>query len=215
MQSTSYKIIELDYLRRKKSLCRLTLDNNETLECSLDIVLKHNLHKGQELSEKEFEEVKKEQRKIDVKQAAYNYASYKPRAEQQVRDRLKQRGFSNDEINIGIDFLYQFNLLDDHGFSAAFIKNYLIKKPGSEYKIIAELRKRGISKEIAKNAAKENFPHKNEYSIARDAALTKLRKIQHKSKDKQKRAVADYLQSAGFRWELIKKILDEVFEDID
>jgi len=87
---------------RRKPRCKLTLDIGDYYEISLDLVVKHQLKKNQTLSENKLKKILTEQKTIDCKQAAYYYASYKPRTEQQVIEKLKQKGFNTPEIKNAI-----------------------------------------------------------------------------------------------------------------
>mgnify|MGYP001024004460 FL=1 len=76
---------------KRADKCQVQFDNGDFFVCSMDIVLKYKLSKGFDIDDELLNELIKEQRIIEVKQSAYNYASYKPRKTQQVIKKLKSK----------------------------------------------------------------------------------------------------------------------------
>jgi regulatory protein len=68
------------------------------------------------------EQIRQQQDIINAKQAAYNYAAYKPRTEFQVRKRLKERGYEDNLVWEAIEFIKKFDLLDDELFASSLQK---------------------------------------------------------------------------------------------
>ncbi len=207
----SLLIKEVKYNRRKQK-CQLILNDNSLLYLSTDIINKYYLTPGKNLNDKMLSDISKEQRIYDLKQAALNYSSYKLRTEWLVIEKLKSKGFEDDEIKLAIQFLKEFNLLDDRGYARSFIKDYLLKKPAGKRRIFDELKKRGIASDIAQEALDETFPESNKYELALKSAEKKIRLISNKNKDKQKQLIINHLKRLGFEWNTIKSTLNKLFE---
>jgi len=210
--STEQNTITAIIKKKNKSSCIIHINNVNFIELSLDIILKYQLGKGTILDKSLEEKIIREQRIIDLKQAAYNFASYKPRTCKQIRNKLKQKGFIDNEIVIAIEFLNEFNLLDDEKYAITFAKEYIKRKPCGKPKIINELMNRGISKELSEKAAAEAATEDEIYELAKAAGEKKLRSIQYKSKEKQKQSLISYLQRQGFNWDTIKQISNELLQ---
>jgi SOS response regulatory protein OraA/RecX len=77
-------------------------------------------------------------------------------------------------------------------------------------KIMNELMKRGIDKDIITEAVKKYFPDENLYDIAMKAAQKKLRLLKNKPSDKAKVSLVNSLKLQGFPnniiWEVIKNL---------
>ncbi len=199
--------------KKSGSKCRIIFSNDESFDCSLDIIMKYGLGADDELDNEQLRNIESEQRIYDVKQIAYNYASYKPRTERQVIDKLKKKNFTADEIDIALKFLYEFKMLDDVKFAENFTKELLNRKPVSKIKLITELRKRGIDKDLAENTVESLYPEEKEFDIAMQSAEKKLKTIKNKPPVKQKQAVFIYLQRQGFSFDSIRKVIDDLFGD--
>lgn len=59
---------------------------------------------------------------IKAKQVAYNYATYTTRTEQQVVEKLWKNGFREEIIQMAIEFVKGYKLIDDEKYVALFIQ---------------------------------------------------------------------------------------------
>jgi regulatory protein len=207
--NVSIKIVSLNLIKRTQK-CRITFDNEDVFECSVDLVVKFNLVRGIVIDTEKFELISKEQRLIDAKQAGYNFASYKPRTEQQIRNKLSEKGFTDSEINNVLNFLIKFNLIDDDKYAKLFVKDYLKRKPSGAKKLQLELYKRGIKKQTALSAIDEQLNPLDMESLAFKAGEKKLNLLKNKSDEKKKKALTDYLFRQGFDWDIIKTVLERL-----
>ena len=200
---------------KNTSDCWLNLNNGESLRCSIDLVAKYYLKKGMSLEPELLNSINTDQRIINIKKSAYKYATYKPRTVFQVRDKLKQLGYDLSEIDAGIEFLKQFNLLDDETYAANYIKMRAKSKKFGKSRIIVELKKLGVNEHIIESALYHEYDEEDAYSTAVEAFNKKIRMLQNKPIDKQKRSMIDYLIRRGFNWQLINRIIEEKMnEDI-
>ncbi len=206
------KITSVVYKKRMKK-CIITFSDGEELICFRDLVLKYNLSKGRLVGQAMAEKIIEEQRIYEVKQAAHNYASYKPRTRFQVIKKLKEKGFSDKEIAPAMKFLREFDLLDDEKYAKNFISDFLARKPAGKARVRIELLKRGVGKDIIENALTEYFPDEYAYDMALAAIEKKMRTLINRPPDKQKSSVISFLQRQGFSWDIIRRATDEIFHD--
>lgn len=191
--------------------CFVNFTNGKSEVIAMDLALKYNLSKNRKLSENELNKILAENRKIKVKQVAYKYANYKPRTEQQIIQKLKQKEFNDTEISIAIRFLKEFNLIDDDKYAENFLNELIKRKPSGKKVIKAELRKKGIDSDLADMTLDNYFPIDEVNDMAIQAAEKKMRIIRHKPEEKQKQSLINFLQRRGFTWETIKSILPLFF----
>lgn len=205
------KIVSVKHSKNRKN-CILTFESQEEIALSTDIVLKYGLSKGKDISNEEYNDLINEQQLIDVKQVAYNYASYKPRTVQQIRQKLEDKQFDENSIDIALDFLNEFGLIDDNKYAETFVKEYSRRKKAGPKKVEMELTKRGIDKELATEKVGTFYPDAKKYDFALETANKKIKLIENKPKEKKYRAVRDNLMRKGFEYDLIKEVLKEVLE---
>ena len=120
--------------KKYDSNCIIKLSNEDVFECSGDLVIKYALTKDKIITNEIVLEIKSQNRLYEAKQAAYNFASYKPRSISQVKNKLKEKGYTPFEINNSIEFLKEFNLLDDEKYAGMLIDEFVKRKFAGEKK---------------------------------------------------------------------------------
>ena len=203
-------VVSIVKKRGRTAGCIITLDNNETIECSLDLISKHNITKKEDITEEALAAIINDQRMMTARQVALVYATYKTRTSAQVRKKLAEKGYSPEESEATMDFLKEFNYVNDVAYSRAFIEELIKRKPAGKSRITAELKKRGIDVADIKAAIREIFPEDDTLTLARDAATKKLRTVRHKTIDKQRSTVVSFLARQGFAWDIIRKTIEEL-----
>ena len=190
--------------------CNVVISDGTSFHCSNDLAIKYNIYKGRIVNSELIALLQKEQKIYNLKQAAYNYASYKKRTEHQVNEKLLSKGFTNGEILIAIEFLKKFDLLDDEKFANDFVRYYKQQKKAGKSRIISELLKRGVAKDISLKAYMENTTDTENYLLAIEAAQKKLKSIRSRPVEKQKSSISAYLARQGFDWDTIRSVMKEV-----
>lgn len=183
---------------------------HDSLELGLDVIMKFSITKDTEIDDDILQKAISEQSIKDTKLAAFNYVSYKPRSEYEVREKLRTKDYSQENIDLAILFLYEFKLLDDEQFAQSFIEVNLRNKPSGKYKLIHELSKRGIDESLINKSIKEYYPEDNALELALLAAKKHLKKISYKPKEKQRKLVIDFLSRRGFDWDTINNATDKL-----
>lgn len=212
MNSSREKTIKSIELKKKKNLCIVSFTDGDIAQWSLDLVLKHSLAKGMVLNQNALDEINSGQRRFDIKQIAYNYASYKPRTVQQVKKRLRDNDFTEDEIKYALRFLHKFDFLDDKSYAVKFTKAYIELKPCGKIKLRNKLREKGIDGDIIDEVVEEFYPD-DPINLALKNCEKKLRLLSSKAPDKRKNALIRYLQGQGYEWHTIRRVLDSLKED--
>ena len=196
-----FKIKRVKY-KKKGTICDVVLDNDEVLEINTDLVLKFNMNVGKSFSKESINEILHEHRIMDIKKKAYDYASFKPRSERKVIEKLEKEGFDNEEISTALTFLYKYDLLDDKKFADMYVKDFLMKKNAGKFKLINKLMENGISRDIAEDTVNKQIDENMEYEMAID----ELEKLKKQKKDSNSLKMKRFLENRGFSFEIIKKI---------
>ncbi len=203
-------VVSIVKKRGRTAGCIITLDTGDTIECSADLIARHNIAKKAAITDETLEAIARDQRMMDVRQTAMAYVAYKPRTSTMVRKKLADKGYVPEEVDAAIEFLKEFKYLDDVAYARSFIHDLLLRKPTGKSRIAAELKKRGIPQEEARIALAEVFPENDVMTMARDAATKKIRTVRHKPSDKQRSAVVSHLARQGFAWDVIRKVVEEL-----
>jgi regulatory protein len=131
---------------------------------------------------------------------AINYAlkllKFRSRSENELRKRMKQKGFDDSEIVEVIEKLKQYGYLNEIEDAINYVK-IKCEKGWSKKRIYLGLLIRGYNEQII-NEALNNYE--------KDVVIEKLkREMRRKHLDKEK--LIKLLKSRGFEWDIIKEVL--------
>ena len=174
------------------------------------VAIEKDLQIGQELSPIEIEALTREERFQCCLDAATRYLSYRPRSEAEIREKLSRRGFGDDSIQPVMDRLKEQKLLDDAAFAEFWAENRQEFSPRSQRLTILELRRKGISPEIAERAANTV----NDSDSAYRAALSKAQRLPVSDQVAFRRRLGEYLRRRGFSYEVANQAVDKAWQEL-
>ncbi|PIZ73627.1 hypothetical protein COY07_01730 [Candidatus Peregrinibacteria bacterium CG_4_10_14_0_2_um_filter_43_11] len=139
-------------------------------------------------------------------QKALDYLGIRFHSKYELRQKLT-RHFPDEEEKIlkAIAEMERVELLNDRRFTEQLV-NSLIQKPIGRFKLMMEIKKRGLEPELAENMLL-NFGWSEEES-AKKAIAEKERSLREPDERKRKRKLMNFLQSRGFESAMIYKVLN-------
>ena len=150
---------------------------------------------------------------IDLLQKTRDYAflllKFRPRSENEIRQRLKKKKFNSEIIESTVSFLKDKGFIDDNYFAKTWIESR-IKKPLGIRRLKAELSIKGINKAIIDtqiNEIKKSYP---EEDIVGGIAKDRLNKLKGIDPQKAKKRVYAYLLRRGFSPEVVIDVLNQM-----
>lgn len=189
--------------RKNKERVNLFLDD----EFAFGIPLIHavGLRINQELSEAEIEHLKREDAYERAKDAALGYLGYRPRSRKEIRDKLREKAFSQETIERVDQRLLELNLVDDMAFARYWIDQRERFKPRSVFALRQELTQKGISQEIASEA----LASLDELDAAKRAAEKKAPRFAAMPEEIFRKKLTGFLQRRGFGYGIVREVVDE------
>ena len=130
--------------------------------------------------------------------AALRYLKTRDRTVQQMRDHLAKKEFSEEIIEATIRTFHDLGYLDDNRFAERFARNRMETRQWGRRRIADELRKRGISRDVAHAMLDEVFEELDESDLALACAEKKIRSLTGLEKPTARRRLAQFLQRKGF-----------------
>lgn len=225
-----------DLVVQKKNPNRFNLFIDDSFYCgvSLSIIAKYKLFNNKDLDSNELEKILFDSLYERLLNRVVNYLSNYRKTEKQAREYIRKllfemRGdwFEKDMVldkdgitdNI-IEFAKGNNLLNDKLFAEEFIKDRMRNKPKSRYLIEAELKQKGISREIideifgngdGEMRNEKGEMRRDEFVMLSDEELIvqlckKKYGVEKISGDDRKKIA--FFQRKGFSWEVISSIID-------
>jgi len=139
----------------------------------------------------------------------YRFLSFRPRSEKEIADYLKKRKTLPSQVEKIFKILKEQKLIDDLAFASWWTQQRETFKPKGKIALAAELRQKGVGKEIIEKALAQI----NEFDLARKALVKKLRIYCELPVEEFSKKISTFLSYRGFSWQTIKKILNDYLEE--
>ena len=136
---------------------------------------------------------------------ALKYLAIKPRSRKELKDKLKEKKFSQDMIENALRKVDDFGYLDDEDCAKSFLE---LKKSMGKGKIFIarELKRKGVDEEIIKGVLSRFYSETDEHEIAKTLAQKKFPNYPE-LKPRETIKLKNLLFQRGFSWEIIDKFL--------
>ena len=150
---------------------------------------------------------------ISCRDSALKLISFKDRTEKELKDRLSEKGYEENEIEETVEFLKEYKYLDDEKYAKSLCIDCVNIKKWGKSRIFSELMRRGIPREIADAAVAEN-------ACDEGSVIAEEIKKRFKNSDlgnlKERSRIFSYFARRGFSPSQIRGAINEVcsFEDI-
>ena len=155
------------------------------------------------MKNKSTDEIKK------AKNYAFLLLKFRPRSEKEIYQRLKNKKFNEEIINDTIAFLKEKEFIDDNYFAKAWIQSR-IKRPLGLGRLRAELKVKGVDKEIIDSQIEEIKKDYAEEDIVKAIAKAKISKLKGVEPLKAKRRILGYLLRRGFSAEIAFDVVGQL-----
>lgn len=140
----------------------------------------------------------------EAKLKALSLLNFMDRTESQLRQKLKEKSFSDEAINQAVDYVKSFGYINDAGYA----ERYILNKQGSKSKreIYAALGQKGVSREDIEAAMESCYEPGDEVTAIR-RLCEKKHFVAEEATDVEKKRMYNYLLRKGFRNEDVSKVL--------
>lgn len=129
----------------------------------------------------------------------------KPRSVTELRERLLEKSWTNDEIVTGvIEKLKEYNYLDDAQFARDVAVSKLRQKPQGKRALQYAMSRKKIDRETVEAAVKDAFEKMPEEKLIDTAIEKRLRLKGVPETREEKKKFIDYLLRLGFDYDLIR-----------
>lgn len=150
---------------------------------------------------------------LAIKSLAISLISVYPRTTFEIKRKLTQKKYSEEDIEQAIKELTDKNYLNDKQYIKDWIKQRLISRPCGSIKCKAELLKKGIPLELIEIILPEIYLEEQELQIARKLAREKLSLLKSRNfsgRQMLKQKIAFFLENKGFTTSVIINVLNEI-----
>lgn len=200
---------------KKDRRYNIFLDEKYAFSVSEENLLKHKFEIGRTLTEEEVEKTKKGEAQRRLTDQVMNFLSYRPRSEKEVRDYLTKAISKNEKIkwsqakespltDLVVSKLKKYKLVNDKEFAKWWIDSRTRAKQKSRAVIVAELTRKGISKDEVETILPKN--NASDLKLALKVVEKKSKALEKLSSQEARKKIYSWLGSRGFDFEIASDV---------
>lgn len=143
---------------------------------------------------------------------AVRYLSYRPRSVKEMQDYLKKKQVSSEHSKAVVTKLIEQKFLNDAEFAASWVRTRVLLKPLSQRVLQMELQQKGVSEDIITAVlSQQEDASGNDFEMARLLVQKRKKKYEGLSRQERYQKLGGFLGRRGFSYDVIKRVIDEVF----
>lgn len=203
------RITRIESQKSNPTRKNIYIDGEFALGISAETLLLYGLRTGDEVTESLLKQLSAAEGLHAARRAAMQLLARRPRSEKEIRDRLREKEFSEEEIQQTLDALRSAGLVSDEAFARTFIREQLSLHAKGPLAIKEKLLVLGINKQTIDRALSEVLQDVSEAGVARNAAERFLRSTGRKHSDPhtKRRKLTAFLAGRGFSWDVIAEVV--------
>jgi len=203
------KILSIKRSTRYNDRIIVKLDDKSVFRVPEDVFVLNPFHIGETVTLDEIENYDVKMRLQEAKDAAFKLLSFRMRSIAEMRKRLKEKSFSQIEIDHVIDKLTKLNYLNDVEFGKAFVKEKIKNKKIGPKAIKSELFPHQLSSDFVDELIESVYKkYKINDLITFHLKRKKIKKNTQMNKSDLSR-LNNYLLRKGFEWDNINGLYVE------
>ena len=144
---------------------------------------------------------------------AYALLRQRPRSELEIRRRLKLKGYDEEVIEYCVEALRRAGEIDDVRFAKLWVESRMHANPVGDVVLKHELKEKGITDSVIEATLEEKAKNYDEYEVAFDMAKEQFSRLKKLDSRKASKRVYDFLLRRGFKYDTVRKIIEEIVED--
>jgi regulatory protein len=184
------------------------LDGHFAVGLSATTVAGAGLKKGDYLSAERVAVLLQGESRERALQQAFNYLSYRPRSEHELRRYLSQKGHAPETIDAVMRKLVDYHYVDDQVFAVSWVENRQRFRPSGPRLLRAELRLKGVDRTVVDQAIADVA--NDEKTLALQAAIKRAENLKGAAYPEFSRKLGGFLARRGFStetvWEVVRQL---------
>ena len=193
----------LSLVKLTKGRAKICLDNGTDFVLYKKEYESYNIAEGAFLSESDYAEILSDIIIPRCKKRALHLLEKQDRSEKNLRDKLREGGYSSDVIDIAIDYINDYGYLDDARMAASHVRFYQDSR--SKLRLRQDLLSKGINADTIDRVLEEEYTA-DESSLIRELCTKKKYDFDNASYEERVKMYR-FLAGRGFSAEAINRVL--------
>ncbi len=171
-----------------------------------ETLLRLALRTGDEIGPDVLKTLQRTEELFQAKAVALRFLSSRPRTEREIRDKLREREFPDEDIRRTIEELRSGGLINDRQFAEMYIRDALALKPVGTMVLRRKLLLLGVERTVVDNALAEAFADVDMHQLVLRVAQQFLKRASTSRKQedprKLKARLTSFLLRRGYTWDV-------------
>lgn len=195
--------------QRRRRRVNLFVDGRFALALGVELAAERDVCVGRAITPDELSALAEEEGRRGGLQSALRLLSHRSRSEQELRERLAQKGFERGIVEATLTRLRELGLVDDSAFARAWTETRQALRPRSRRLLTTELRRRGVAAETAEQATEGVLDEEAAYEAARG----RLRALAGLEYQAFRERLGSFLIRRGFSYDIARGTIERCWRE--
>lgn len=207
------KITKIEAQKKNDKRINVYIEQDFAFACDMELAYKYNIKKDEVINLEKIKAIIDEDNFIKAKFSALKIVERAYKTEKDIREKLIDKGYELNTINRVMDFLKEYDFINDDKYSSMYIKDKI--KTQGKSKIKYYLINKGVDINLIEKNMNYFVNGEEEEQGAKVLAEKKLKVLAKRQIDsfKLKQKLYSYMLGRGYDWDCSKKVVDEVFRE--
>ena len=206
-------ITKIESQKKRDDRVNIYVDEKFFMAIYKELVFTFNLKKGQEIDPNNLKNILDNEMYMKAKNKALSILSKASQSEKQIRQKLSS-DYEEDTIEKVIEFLQKYKFVDDEDLASRIVNTNVNLNKYGKNKIKQNLYNKGIDKNIIESAIDEKDIDK-EFENALYLGKKRYDRLKNEDPRKAYQKIGNHLAYKGFNYDIIKKVLNKLFNNFD
>ena len=203
-------ITKISEQKKRENRRNIFLDGSFAFGVNLNVVARFRLRVGLELSAEQVAEIEAGEVRQECLDQGLKYLSSRLHGRAELQRKLMRREYGEGVVVAVLDELERLGYVDDARFAKIKALSAAERKHHGRRRAFMELRKAGVSGEMAERALDDVYETSDSVAVARELAMKQAPRLRKLDPIVAKRRLVGMLQRRGFEYEAIKPVVEEV-----
>ena len=204
-------ITKLEIGKRNKERVNVYIDGEFAFSLHAEIIYKESLKVNDKVDLERLKKMAEEDNYLKCKNSAIRIIERSYKSEKEIREKLLLKEYENKTIDRTLEFLKEYNLLNDEKLTSMYVKDRL--RSEGKNKIKYSLIRKGISEDLIEeelSKVDDDNLRETAYNLGVKKYNTLLKRENDKYKLSQK--LYRFLMSKGYGYDLISEVVKEIMK---
>ena len=211
------KITSYEKQKHNEEKFNVFVDEKYAFSISVNGWIKWGLYIDKILTQEDIDKIVKEDRQEIAFLKLLDIVSYGMKTEKEIRRKLKEKEFQEEEIEYAIEKGIKYGYVNDEYYVKHYILERAMPNKWGSNKVYSMLSQKGIDKELIKDGIEKYMIEEDVSDNAYEVALKKYRTINKEKYNKLqcKQKLSTFLMGKGYSYDIVKKVVNRVMEGED